>query len=633
MSWVTVAQVGSQVFGNVLPLIGQGKRDKKRAKRVDIRADKIYDKLSGVSDPYSEAIKGLNQRFNNYNSSLQSLIGGGSAYSGGGYGAGGLAPIVDPAVVRGGMSPDFQTGFGSSPGQLPQSAGISPEVLDKVRLATEMQSLQGDINLDRGAEFQTEFGSSPGQLPQSAVISPGVLERISALGGTNPTTGFRQADDTGAPNKKAPKGIKGAVKKVASAGKGEDEIVAHINPREAEMLRQTGGSGMVNPRTGIMEFNPTAGQPDMRSAAERKRDSMDVPNRYYVSEHNTPLPAYETDETWKGGPPTTGPSDMRSAAERKRDSMGVTGHPQDLRRTQADPTLTTTPSQSEPQYYGPGFTPPRESPSGVSIAQISDEYSLLGNQFGALNPMYQALGKSVGGEYDALKGRYAGQETRARGLADRSIFQSGFGADVLGRADRQAISQNKNLLNMANLTGMSDAAILAGQGNIAQTQGNVASALAGQNTGWNRMNQQSLQNLMGAQGNLIGQAGGFQGNILGQQRGVIGDIVGINRDRQNLLSREAGIYSNQAANDRAQIMANISMAKQATGNYTNAYNAANELATASNKATAAQQQALTEGLSGIDYSSLWGGPDANPTMTSVGTGYGYKMPGSDYSYI
>jgi len=37
-------------------------------------------------------------------------------------------------------------------------------------------------------------------------------------------------------------------------GRKGDTILAHINPREAALLREQGGSGTINPETGLMEF-------------------------------------------------------------------------------------------------------------------------------------------------------------------------------------------------------------------------------------------------------------------------------------------------------------------------------------------------------------------------------------------
>jgi len=44
-------------------------------------------------------------------------------------------------------------------------------------------------------------------------------------------------------------------------GRNGDTILAHINPREAALLREQGGSGNINPETGLMEFED--GLPDL----------------------------------------------------------------------------------------------------------------------------------------------------------------------------------------------------------------------------------------------------------------------------------------------------------------------------------------------------------------------------------
>lgn len=49
-------------------------------------------------------------------------------------------------------------------------------------------------------------------------------------------------------------GLKVAGRKLQAAGRGGDSMLAHINPREAEMLQRMGGSGTVNPNTGLREY-------------------------------------------------------------------------------------------------------------------------------------------------------------------------------------------------------------------------------------------------------------------------------------------------------------------------------------------------------------------------------------------
>ena len=44
------------------------------------------------------------------------------------------------------------------------------------------------------------------------------------------------------------------LEKARKAGRNGDTILAHINPLEAIMLKKAGGSGTINPKTGLPEF-------------------------------------------------------------------------------------------------------------------------------------------------------------------------------------------------------------------------------------------------------------------------------------------------------------------------------------------------------------------------------------------
>jgi len=48
--------------------------------------------------------------------------------------------------------------------------------------------------------------------------------------------------------------IHSMAEKIRQKGKGEDTILAHINPLEAKMLKSIGGSGTINPDTGLPQF-------------------------------------------------------------------------------------------------------------------------------------------------------------------------------------------------------------------------------------------------------------------------------------------------------------------------------------------------------------------------------------------
>ena len=61
---------------------------------------------------------------------------------------------------------------------------------------------------------------------------------------------------------------------IQSKGRGPDTILAHITPKEAEKLKRDGGSGTINPDTGLPEFyedyytpTDTSGYPSFMSSS------------------------------------------------------------------------------------------------------------------------------------------------------------------------------------------------------------------------------------------------------------------------------------------------------------------------------------------------------------------------------
>lgn len=63
-----------------------------------------------------------------------------------------------------------------------------------------------------------------------------------------------QQQNTFMPAQFAKGGLAQVARQIQAQGRGGDTILAHINPREAAMLKRMGGSGTINPRTGLPEF-------------------------------------------------------------------------------------------------------------------------------------------------------------------------------------------------------------------------------------------------------------------------------------------------------------------------------------------------------------------------------------------
>lgn len=79
---------------------------------------------------------------------------------------------------------------------------------------------------------------------------------------------------------------------LTSKGRGNDTLLAHITPREAEILKAAGGSGTINPETGLLEFFDEAGfegiTPEQVSAAEPAPSSGEVAAQQFPDYGATP---------------------------------------------------------------------------------------------------------------------------------------------------------------------------------------------------------------------------------------------------------------------------------------------------------------------------------------------------------
>jgi hypothetical protein len=58
---------------------------------------------------------------------------------------------------------------------------------------------------------------------------------------------------------------------LATRGRGGDTLIAHLNPREAAMLKASGGSGTINPCTGLREFADDSARRAARGRGRRRR--------------------------------------------------------------------------------------------------------------------------------------------------------------------------------------------------------------------------------------------------------------------------------------------------------------------------------------------------------------------------
>jgi hypothetical protein len=205
---------------------------------------------------------------------------------------GGLAQAFQPAGLSGMPNQQYQmppTGFGP---QVQMPSGIAPAIGNNFG-AMPAQQGQGQIN-QLGQPFgqglpnpnampqqnyqplnqtygQSMFGNMPqqNQLQQNAGMfgpqtqQPSNFYNLQNQAQQQAAGNFGnapQAMQQGAPQQGfARGGLAQAARQLQAAGRGGDSMLAHINPKEAEVLRRMGGSGTVNPTTGLREYKSGKG--------------------------------------------------------------------------------------------------------------------------------------------------------------------------------------------------------------------------------------------------------------------------------------------------------------------------------------------------------------------------------------
>lgn len=132
-----------------------------------------------------------------------------------------------------------------------EAMNLSPEEVEKLEQLFQYILMHPEDYKDIVAQAIQEDILDPGDLPEeydSALI--GAI--LMALSEMSPDEG-----EMAAPFAKG--GLAMMAKKVQAQGRNGDSILAHINRKEAEMLRRMGGGATINPRTGLREFGFLSG--------------------------------------------------------------------------------------------------------------------------------------------------------------------------------------------------------------------------------------------------------------------------------------------------------------------------------------------------------------------------------------
>ena len=140
-------------------------------------------------------------------------------------------------------SPDFTVGIEEITNRLSSTPIVAEDLLEAIEML-EM-ALQDPVKYPEIVQAAIADGLiDPGDAPEQcdAIFIISLLLALYGLRDQLNAQGFARG------------GLTVAGRKLAHQGQGGDSMLAHINPREAEILKRMGGQGTINPNTGIQEY-------------------------------------------------------------------------------------------------------------------------------------------------------------------------------------------------------------------------------------------------------------------------------------------------------------------------------------------------------------------------------------------
>lgn len=121
---------------------------------------------------------------------------------------------------------------------------LNPQLIDEViQVLEHVMDNPQDYPAIRAAAIRDGFVGE-GDLPPE--FDPIIIASLLIV--------FYGLKDQAGQQQQQPAFARGGLAHLAAQGRGGDTMLAHVNPMEAEMLRRMGGSGSVNPNTGLREF-------------------------------------------------------------------------------------------------------------------------------------------------------------------------------------------------------------------------------------------------------------------------------------------------------------------------------------------------------------------------------------------
>ena len=141
------------------------------------------------------------------------------------------------------QSPEFTQGVDVIEERLSRVAMVPEDLTEAIEmLETALQNPEMYAEMVQAAiaDGLIDEGDAPAEFDPVFIIS--ILLALYGLQDRGMAQGFARG------------GLMVAGRHLANQGQGGDSMLAHINPREAEVLRRMGGQGTVNPNTGLAEY-------------------------------------------------------------------------------------------------------------------------------------------------------------------------------------------------------------------------------------------------------------------------------------------------------------------------------------------------------------------------------------------
>jgi hypothetical protein len=208
-------------------------------------------------------------------------------------------------------------------------------------------------------------------------------------------------------------------------GRNGDTILAHINPREAALLREQGGSGDINPETGLMEFEDGLGGQD-EAGLDQLIGQQEAQYQEAPSESFAPI-------DMAGFRPGSG------FAENAPTTLGLT---EGVYGQGATPVSTPTSLGLAAGRYGAGeadAAPQKQEKSFLETLSGGDKARLGLGALGGLQTALTARKARQGAQQAAQQIRDIGKPYQERGLAEQAAASRG----ELNAVNQQALEAQR----------------------------------------------------------------------------------------------------------------------------------------------------------------------------------------------